>query len=84
MKNRRTLQKFSPLKQKIAELKKNNNRFKQVYREYERMSDELWTLENSEDISVSDDFLDAVNVQTNFLEEEIEGWLKSNGDNPTF
>ena len=77
MKNKRTSQRFSPLKQKISELKKNNSRFKKVYREYERMSDELWNLETSPEIAVSDDFLNAINAQTNFLEEEIDGWLKS-------
>lgn len=77
MKSQTTTQRLSPLKGKISELKKNNSRFKKVYREYERMSDELWDLETSPEISVSDDFLDAVNVQTNYLEEEIYGWLKS-------
>lgn len=77
MKNQRTLKRFSPLQGKISELKKNNSRFKRVYREYEIMTDELWNLENSPEISVSDDFLNAVNVQTNYLEEEIDGWLKS-------
>lgn len=76
-KNQRTLQRFSPLKQKISELKKINSRFKRVYREYEFMSEELWTLENSTEVSVSDDFLNAVNTQTNYLEEEIADWLKS-------
>lgn len=76
-KNQRSLQRFSPLKQKISELKKNNSRFKRVYKEYEFMSEELWTLENSTEVSVSDDFLNAVNAQTNYLEEEIEGWLQS-------
>ena len=76
-KNQRTSQRFSPLKQKISELKKNNSRFRRVYREYEIMSDELWTLENSSELSVPDDFLNAVNTQTNYLEKEIEGWLQS-------
>ncbi|MBC7556015.1 MAG: hypothetical protein H7195_03530 [Chryseobacterium sp.] len=77
MKNQRTLKRFLPLKGKISELKKNNSRFKRVYREYEIMTDELWDLENSPEISVSDDFLNAVNLQANYLEEEIDGWLKS-------
>lgn len=77
LKTLRTSQRFLPLKQKISELKKNNSRFKRVYREYEFMSDELWNLENSSEISVSDDFLDAVNMQTNYLEDEIDGWLQS-------
>ncbi|SFI22917.1 hypothetical protein [Halpernia frigidisoli] len=80
MKNQRSLQRFSPLKQKIDELKKNNSRFKRVYKEYEFMSDELWDMETSLDISVSDDFLNAVTTQTNYLEEEIDGWLKSETD----
>ncbi|WP_417427665.1 hypothetical protein [Halpernia sp.] len=83
LKNLRASQRFSPLKQKISELKKNNTRFKKVYREYEIMSEEQWNLETSPEISVSDDFLDAVNVQTRYLEDEIEVWLHPDEENKT-
>jgi hypothetical protein len=45
------------------------------------MPHELWSLENSTKGSVSDEFLDAINMQTNYLENEIAGWLKSENDN---
>ena len=77
MKNQSINRRFKPLQQKISALKKNNSRFKKVYREFEIMSDELWNLENSSDVSVSDDFLDAVNLQTTFLQDEIEDWLQT-------
>ena len=44
------------------------------------MSEELWILENSDDISVPDDFLNSVKSQTTFLEEEIHDWLLENED----
>ncbi|SEG13286.1 hypothetical protein SAMN05421847_1496 [Halpernia humi] len=75
LKNQRTLQRFLPQKNQISELKRNNYRFKRVFREYEMMSEQLWNLETSSEISVSDDFLNAVSMQTNILEEEIQNWL---------
>mgnify|MGYP001799147023 CR=1 FL=1 len=80
-KNQSSIRRFLPLKKKIADLKKNNSRFKKVFREYELISKELWDLETSEEISVSDDFLDAINLQTDYLEEEIENWLHPESEN---
>ena len=39
------------------------------------MSDELWNLENTDISNIPDDFLDAIKLQTSYLEEEIDDWL---------
>lgn len=39
------------------------------------MSEDLWTLENSETSDIPEDFLDAIKLQTSYLEDEIEDWL---------
>ena len=77
MKNsNRPYRKFLPQQKKIEELEKSNSRFKRIYSEYELMSDELWDLESNESAeSVPDDFINAIKLQTSFLEEEIEDWL---------
>lgn len=67
--------KFSDLQKKIEELEKTSPRFKRVYSEYETMSDELWNLENSDTSEVPDDFLNAVKLQAEYLEDEIDDWL---------
>ena len=82
-KNQSNIRRFLPLKKKIADLKKNNSRFKKVFREYELMSKELWDFETSPEIAVSDDFLDAINLQTDYLEQEIENWLHPEVENNT-
>ena len=64
-----------PQQQKIEQLEQTNSRFKRVYSEYTAMSEELWDLENSEEISVTDDFLNCIKLQTDYLEEEIQHWL---------
>jgi uncharacterized protein YdcH (DUF465 family) len=60
---------------KIEELEKNSPRFKRIYEEYEFMSDELWNLENSDVTNIPDDFINAVKLQTEYLEDEIGDWL---------
>ena len=81
MKNsNRPYRKFLPQQKKIDELEKSNSRFKRIYSEYELMSDELWDLESNESAeSVPDDFINAIKLQTSFLEEEIEDWLVQDG-----
>ena len=81
MKNsNRPYRKFQPQQKKIEELEKSNSRFKRIYSEYELMSDELWDLESNESAeSVPDDFINAIKLQTSFLEEEIEDWLVQDG-----
>ena len=39
------------------------------------MSDELWNLENQEGEPIPDDFINAMVMQTSYLEKEIEDWL---------
>ncbi len=67
--------KFQPQQKQIEALEKVNPRFKRIYSEYELMSNELWNLESSEGPSVPDDFIDAVKMQTSYLEDEISDWL---------
>lgn len=67
--------KFTPQQQKIEALEKQSPRFKRIYSEYELMSDELWELENSDISNIPDDFLNAVKLQTEYLEDEIGDWL---------
>jgi len=74
MKSQNKYRKFQLQQQNIEALEKENTRFKRVYSEYENMSDELWNLENSNG-PVPDDFINAIMVQTSYLEEEIEDWL---------
>lgn len=73
--NSRRYRKFEPQQKRIEELEKTNDRFRRVYSEYQTMSDELWNLETSEGASIPDDFINAVKLQTSYLEDEIEDWL---------
>lgn len=75
MKHQNKYRKFQLHQKKIEALEKENSRFKRVYSEYENLSADLWHLENNEESSVPDDFINAVICQANFLEEEIEEWL---------
>ena len=72
----RPYRKFLPQQKKIEELEMNNSRFRRIYSEYELMSDELWNLETSDTSgSIPDDFINAIKLQTTYLEDEIEDWL---------
>ncbi|MCP2038947.1 hypothetical protein [Chryseobacterium sp. HSC-36S06] len=71
----RAYRKFNPQKQKIEELEQKSPRFKRIYSEYESMSDDLWDLENTDASNIPDDFLEAIKLQTEYLEEEIDNWL---------
>ena len=75
MNPQRPYRKFKPQQAKINELEKSSPRFKRIYSEYQLMSDELWNLENSDISNIPDDFLNAVKLQTEYLEEEIDDWL---------
>jgi len=76
MKAPRPYRKFTPEQKKIEELQKQNGRFKRIYSEYKLMSEELWNLETSMEVnSIPDDFLNAIRMQTDFLEDEISDWL---------
>lgn len=71
----RPYRKFLPQQKKIEELEKSSTRFRRIYSEYELMADELWNLESGETESVPDDFINAIKLQTSYLEDEIEDWL---------
>ena len=71
----RPFRKFNPQQKKIEELEKNSPRYKRIFSENELMSDELYDMETSESSNVPDDFIDAIKLQTEFLEEEIDGFL---------
>lgn len=72
----RPYRKFLPQQKKIEELEKSSSRFKRIYSEYETMSDELWDLESSDNTeSIPDDFINAIKLQTSYLEDEIQDWL---------
>lgn len=73
--------KFTPQQQKIEDLEKKSPLFKRIYSEYELMSEELWNLENSDVSNIPDDFLNAIKLQTEYLEDEIDDWLL-NLENP--
>lgn len=75
--------KFTPQQNKIEELEKNSPRFKRVYAEYEIMSDELWNIENTDITNIPDDFIEAIKLQTEYLEEEIGDWLVDNSTDLT-
>lgn len=75
--------KFQFQQNKIQKLEKESDRFKRIYSEYELMSDELWNLENTNTDSIPDDFLSAIELQTNYLEDEIEDWLSQYNESST-
>lgn len=75
MKSQNKYRKFQLQQKNIEALERENSRFKRVYSEYENMSEELWNLENSDKEPVPDDFINAMILQTSYLEDEIEDWL---------
>lgn len=75
LKTTKPFRKFKPLQKKIEELEKNNSRFRRIYSEYETMTEELWNLESSGEISVTDDFINSIKLQASYLEDEIQDWL---------
>lgn len=78
MTTQRSYRKFMPQQKKIQALEKNSPRFKRVYTEYELMADQLWDLENTDTTNIPDDFMEAIKLQTEYLEEEIDDWLLDN------
>ncbi|MHA6696332.1 hypothetical protein [Chryseobacterium sp. A301] len=75
MNNTPSYRKFKPQQKRIEELEKSSPRFKRIYSEFQIMSEELWNLETAEGPSVPDDFVNAVKLQTSYLEDEIDDWL---------
>ena len=80
MKSLVTVKKFSSRKEKVQNLMRSNSKFKRMFEEYDNMSEDLYKLESSEGISITDDFINYIKVQTNYLEAEIEDFLMSNPD----
>ncbi|AYO58325.1 hypothetical protein CO230_09470 [Chryseobacterium sp. 6424] len=72
---KRPYRKFSSHQKEIQALEEKSDRFKRIFTEYQMMSDELWNLENSETTNIPDDFINAIILQTQCLEEEINSWL---------
>ncbi|MFC6268312.1 hypothetical protein [Frigoriflavimonas asaccharolytica] len=63
--------KFESQREKVQTLLQENSRFKRIYEEYDYLSDNLWDLEQTEGISITDDFINYIKVETNYLEDEI-------------
>ena len=83
MKTTRPYRKFDLQQEKIEKLEKDSSRFKRIYSEYTNMSEELWTLETSEGISIPDDFINSIKLQTSYLEDEIQDFLMQNEEEPS-
>ena len=75
MKTPRSYRKFQFQQDKIRNLEEKSPRFKRNYTEFENLSDEIWDIETGDRDSVPDDFMMALQLQTNFLEDEIDNWL---------
>lgn len=75
MKTPRSYRKFQFQQEKIRNLEEKSPRFKRIYTEFENLSDEIWDIETGDRDSVPDDFMMALQLQTNFLEDEIDNWL---------
>ena len=80
MKTPRPYRKFQFKQEKIKDLEEHNPRFKRVYSEFENLSDEIWEIETGDRASVPDDFMFALKMQTNWLEDEIDRWLDLKDD----
>jgi len=72
----RTYRKFKPQQKRIEELEQQHPRFRRVFKEYEALSGELWNSDPKAHRNLPDDFLQALEIQTEYLEEEIEKWLR--------
>ncbi|GGP02684.1 hypothetical protein GCM10010992_08070 [Cloacibacterium rupense] len=75
MKTPRSYRKFQFQQDKIKNLEEKSPRFKRIYTEFENLSDEIWDIETGDKDSVTDDFMLALQLQTNILEDEIDNWL---------
>ena len=75
MKTPRSYRKFQFQQDKIRNLEEKSPRFKRIYTEFENLSDDIWDIETGDRDSVPDDFMMALQLQTNFLEDEIDNWL---------
>lgn len=78
MRTPKPYRKFQIRKKEIKNLEENNPRFRRVFSEFEDIADEIREIENGNRATVPDDFLFALQLQKNCLEEEIDEWLKIN------
>lgn len=77
MRPEKRYRKFKPQQQKIEELEKSNSRFKRIFSEYENINDELWNTDSAKENTFPDDFYNALQLQSDYLEDEISDWLQS-------
>lgn len=75
MKRRPSYRRFQPELKIIEELEKNNSNFKRIVSEYESIAEELAEIENNKKNELPDEFIFALQLQTECLEEEIKNWL---------
>lgn len=75
MKTSKSYRKFQIRKDEIRILEENNPRFRRVFSEFEDLTEEIWEIENGNRAAVTDDFIFALKLQINCLEEEIDEWL---------
>jgi len=75
MKSQNPYQKFDAKHVELQTLLQENPRFKRMYDEYDHLSENLWNLEQSEGESITDEFLNYIKVQTNYLEAELEDFI---------
>lgn len=75
MRTEKRYRKFKPQQKKIEELEKSNSRFKRIFSEYEIINDDLWNLDMERKNTFPDDFYTALQLQADFLEDEIADWL---------
>lgn len=74
--------KFDATKVEMQTLLEENPRFKRIYDEYDQLSENLWNLEQSEGISITDEFINYIKMQTTYLEGEIEDYLLADSSMP--
>ncbi|WP_027376777.1 hypothetical protein [Kaistella palustris] len=72
---RKPFRKFSPKQKEIEELEKKCPKFKRIYSEYELINDELWTVQTDSAHSIPDDFVEAMKIQSDYLEHAIDDLL---------
>lgn len=76
MKTSKSYRKFQIRKDEIRILEENNPRFRRIFSEFEDLTEEIWEIENGNRATVTDDFIFALKLQINCLEEEIDEWLE--------
>lgn len=78
MKSNHRYRKFQLHQKNIEALEKENSRFRRVFSEYEILAEELWKLENEAESGVPDAYIEAMLMQSAYLEDEIQDWLGKN------